>query len=166
MKPDAAEYRAPTATTKVMLESYARHVGHSLPHPTDPTRKVIGIKIYRVVHRMMNPKETALGLQPDKKWFFQPFFQGEYDADGKLINPQDPYLYWLIPIVNKRDPYLSSGEKVELDMKGAIHQDEDILDCLTIHAQLLPTRLPPAEPANGLGGAFIPGKDAPQSPKQ
>jgi hypothetical protein len=162
--PDAAEYRPPTSSTKMMLESYARHVGHSMPHPTDPNRKITGIKVYRVVHRMMSPKETSLGLSPEKKWFFQPFFQGEYDADGNLKNPEDPYLYWLIPLVNKNNPRLSSGEMVELDTKAALHQDEHILDCMEIHTRL-PTILPASDPAERLGGAAIPGKDVPQSPK-
>lgn len=161
--PDAAEYRPATSSTKMMLESYARHIGHSMPHPTDPSRTITGIKIYRVVHRMMSPKETALGVQPDKKWMFQPFFQGEFDADGKLKNPEDPYLYWLIPIVNKNNPRLSSGEAVELDTKAALHQDDDILDCMEIHTRL-PTIMPPPGPAGGPGGPPVPGNDAPKVP--
>jgi hypothetical protein len=162
--PDAAEYRPATSSTKMMLESYANHVGHSMPHPTDPACKITGIKVYRVVHRMMSAKETALGVKPDKKWMFQPFFQGEFDADGRLKNPQDPYLYWLIPIVNQNNPRLSSGEDVELDSKAALHQDADILDCIKIHRRV-PTSLPSAELTDGLGIAPIPGGEAPKAPE-
>ena len=117
---------------------------------------MVGVKVYRVVHRMLTPKETALGAQPDKKWMYQPFFQGEFDVDGNLKNAQDPYLYWLIPIVNKKSPGLTSGQSVEVDTVAALHQDDDILDCLEIHSNL-PTILPPNQPNPGLGGSAIPG---------
>jgi hypothetical protein len=29
---------------------------------------------------------------------YQPYFQGDYDRDGNLVNPDDPFLFWLIPI--------------------------------------------------------------------
>ena len=113
------------------------------------------MKAYRIVHRMLSAKETALGIQPDKKWTYLPFFQGEYDIDGHLKNPNDPYLFWLIPIVNKVHPRWSSGEDVEVDTWGALHQDDDILDCVKIHSEL-PTILPldkPAVPMNPIPDA-------------
>jgi hypothetical protein len=160
---DMAEYRPANYSTKFMLESYARHVALSTPHPTDPTRKVVGVKVYRVIHRMLTVKEVALGLQPDKKWLYQPYFQGEFDVDGNLKNPQDPYLYWLIPIKNVKNPRLSSGQAVELDTQAALHQDDDILDCLEIHSKL-PTILPPNQANTGLGAAPIPGAPEPAAP--
>ncbi len=162
--PNAAEYRPPNYSSKFMLESYARHIAHTTPHPTDPSRQVVGVKAYRVVHRMMTAKEVALGAQPDKKWMYQPFFQGEFDVDGQLKNPQDPYLYWLIPIVNKKTPGWSSGQSVEADTLAALHQEDDILDCLEIHANL-PTILPPNQPNLGLGAAPIPGNQQPNPQK-
>jgi hypothetical protein len=27
-----------------------------------------------------------------------PYFQGKFTRDGRLINPADPMLYWLVPI--------------------------------------------------------------------
>ncbi len=146
LNPHPTEYRPPQLGTKIMLESYARHVARTTPNPANPNSKVVGVKVYRVVHRLMTPQETALGIQPDKKWMYLPSFQGEFDADGKLKNDQDPYLYWLIPIVNTKNPHLSSGEGVEQDNFGALYQDDDILDCLEIHANL-PTILPANNPA-------------------
>jgi hypothetical protein len=159
----ATEYRPPTPTTKMMLETYARHVARTTPNPANPDSKVAGVKVYRVVHRMMNAKECALGIQPDKKWMYLPFFQGEFDIDGKLKNDQDPYLYWLIPIVNEKNPGWSSGETVELDSYGALYQDDDILDCLEKHANLA-TILPLANPAPALNSNPIPGPVAPRAP--
>jgi hypothetical protein len=162
--PHPTEYRPLVPSASLTLESYARHVARTTPHPTDPERKVVGVKIDRVVHRMLNVKEMALGIHPDKNWLYLPFYQGEYDVDGKLKNPKDPYLYWLIPIVNQKNPFLSSGESVEMDTWAAIHQDDDILDCLEIHSKL-PTILPLDNPqpgglANPIPGANLPGANA------
>jgi hypothetical protein len=155
MVPHPTEYRPLLPSAGLMLESYTRHVARTTPHPTDPERKVVGVRAYRVVHRMLSAKETALGIQPDKKWMYLPFYQGEYDVDGHLKNPNDPYLFWLIPIVNRIHPNWSSGEGVELDTYGALHQDDDILDCMKIHSEL-PTILPldkPVPPVNVIPGA-------------
>ncbi|CAN5269505.1 hypothetical protein BH10PLA2_BH10PLA2_27540 [soil metagenome] len=164
--PHPTEYRPLVPSAALTLESYARHVARTTPHPTDPERKVVGVKIYRVVHRMLNAKELALGLQPDKKWLYLPFYQGEYDVEGNLKNAKDPYLYWLIPIVNQKNPFLSSGEGVEMDTRAALHQDDDILDCIDIHSKL-PTILPldnpvPGGPANPIPGGINP----PANPQQ
>ena len=161
--PDPAEYRPANYSTKFMLETYARHVALTTPHPTDPTRKVVGVKIYRVVHRMTTAKEVALGVQPDKKWMYQPYFQGEFDSEGNLKNPQDPYLYWLIPIVNTKNPKLSSGQGVELDSLAALHQDDDIVDYLEIHSKL-GTILPPNQPNPNVEAAADSAASAPNAP--
>ncbi len=126
---------------------------------------MVGVKAYRVIHRLMTPTETALGLQPDKKWMYLPYFEGDFYPDGKLKNPKDPYLYWLIPIVNKKNPFLSSGEGVDVDSQAALHQDEDILDCLAIHAKL-PTILPSTAPSQAAGIAPIPAAVAPSAPQK
>jgi hypothetical protein len=161
--PDPAEYRHANYSAKFMMESYARHVARTTPHPTDPSRQVVGVKAYRVVHRLMTPREVALGIRPDKKWLYQPYFHGEFDIDGHLKNEDDPYLYWLIPIVNRNHPRWSSGQDIELDNQAALHQDDDILDCLEIHSKL-PTILPLAPANPGLGAAPIQGAPAPAPP--
>ena len=55
LRPHPTEYRPAMPTTKIMLESYARHIGQTTPNPANPDSKITGIKIYRG-HRMMNPK--------------------------------------------------------------------------------------------------------------
>ena len=44
---------------------------------------------------------TGQALDPYHPTTYKPFFLGEFDRDGKLVNPQDPMLYWLVPIVSK-----------------------------------------------------------------
>jgi hypothetical protein len=73
---------------------------------------VIGVKIYRVVHNLPTAKEIAEGLNPAEKHFYYPYFQGEFTPDGELKNPQDPYLYWLIPIIKTHDPAAVRAERL------------------------------------------------------
>src|SRR5205085_2528639 len=63
--PIAMQYRPPQPYSKRMLESYARHVLRSTAHPTDPTRKAIWVKVYRVTHALMIPSEINTGVEPE-----------------------------------------------------------------------------------------------------
>jgi hypothetical protein len=96
-KSEAEQFQLPTAYTKLVLASYARRVAHSIPHATDPARHPVSVKLYRLSHAFLPPQAVALGKDPLDKYFYLPFFMGEYDADGQLMNPDDPYLYWVIP---------------------------------------------------------------------
>jgi len=153
-KPNPLEYRAPIVTGRRMLESYAQHVAKTTPHPTDPNRKVVSVKIYRVVHRLIMPKELLAGVRSEKVWMCMPYYQGEFDPDGKLMDPNDPYLYWLIPIVNAKNPDLSSNAGVNADDHAAANQDADIRNGLETHLRV-PTAKPQpvAVPEGGPPGA-------------
>ena len=37
---------------------------------------------------------------------------GDYDAEGKLLDPEDPMLYWLVPIIPKT---LAPGNTTDLN---------------------------------------------------
>lgn len=133
--PDPMEYRPAIPFSQRMLEAYAKRVATTTPHPTDPSIRVTGVKIYRVVHRLPNARETALGISPEEKWFYLPYYQGEYDVDGKLKNPDDPYLWWLIPIVNVKEPRLSRGVFAHGDRR-ALNQAPDVRDFFEVHLKL------------------------------
>jgi hypothetical protein len=94
---ETQQFGLPTLYTKLVLESYARRVAHAIPHPTDPARRAVSVKIYRLYHNFLRPDDVAEGRDPLDKDFYLPFFMGEYDPDGKLKYPGDPYLYWVIP---------------------------------------------------------------------
>ncbi|MCS6850406.1 MAG: hypothetical protein NZ700_04470 [Gemmataceae bacterium] len=97
---DTIQYKVPTEIARRTIASYARHIARHSPHPHDPELPVVGVKMYRVVHNMMRPAEF---LRPDvdplAKFLFVPYYLGEFDADGNLKDPNDPLLYWMIPIV-------------------------------------------------------------------
>lgn len=115
-----SQFRQPRRDDLLYLESYVRHVAQFYPHEKKHL-KVIGIKVYKVIHSILSAPQFAQGLEPSDPTSYAPFFMGDYDPDGKLkpakelltyytnvmtqetktIN-RDPFLYWLIPIVRKK----------------------------------------------------------------
>jgi hypothetical protein len=87
--------------------------------------ELVGLKLYRVQHQILPPEMLALGGQDGKGLSlydpitYQPFFLGDFDTDGNLRDPQDPLLYWLVPVL--RDPTTPA----ELD-KGKRHWKFDL----------------------------------------
>jgi hypothetical protein len=88
------QFRAPNEHARQLLAGYARHLGRTY----SPMRSV---KIYLTQHRMLNQKEFADGKDPYDKDTYLPFFVGEFDGEGRLLNPYDPLLYWIVPIVKQ-----------------------------------------------------------------
>jgi hypothetical protein len=117
-----------------MVKTFSRHVARHVKHPTDPEKKVTGIKVYRVVHNILSPKQVAEGVSPEAEWLYYPYYQGEYDADGNLKDPKDPLLFWLIPIV--KDP-IADRRKPLFARIGAREGDEDtVANFLEKHVKL------------------------------
>ena len=65
-------------------------------------------------------------MDPFHPTTYRPYYLGTYDAEGKLLDPEDPMLYWLVPVLPRAggtspidgldyDDYLSkhAGFKVE-----------------------------------------------------
>ncbi|MCI0463659.1 MAG: hypothetical protein L0Z62_42535 [Gemmataceae bacterium] len=113
------EYSPPDANSKVLLQSYARHATR-LRHPDHPSAVPVRVKVYRVVHWIVSPQELAQGLHPQDMTNLLFYYQGEYDPKGHLQDPEDPFLYWLLPVVRRNwwDPnspilvyaYLHAGD--------------------------------------------------------
>ncbi|MGL4421917.1 MAG: hypothetical protein ACRCZF_14720, partial [Gemmataceae bacterium] len=86
-------------------------------------------KVYRLEHRLVPPAafvDKDNPLSPYHPITYRPYFLGEYKLnaadEAELTNPQDPMLYWLVPILPKRMP--GKAEKVE----------DEIDDYLSAHA--------------------------------
>jgi hypothetical protein len=114
--PQARQYQPPNRMTKILLQSFARH-GATLPHPEDaahpdqPKYRLLRVKVYRVIHAIPGSAFLAAGVDPVRDpTYFQPFYMGEYNADGKLLDPDDPFLYWLLPIM--RVPRVDGKEMI------------------------------------------------------
>jgi hypothetical protein len=95
-------YQKPTLDGLQLLSSYARHVLRQ-PHPEHPEAKPVAVKIYRVLHRIVRPESLAMGGDPRDWIYYLPYYVGKYDVDGRLMDPHDPFLFWLLPILRERD---------------------------------------------------------------
>jgi hypothetical protein len=100
--PLAAQYQEPQGSSKKMLQTYARHVC-GLVAEQHPDWHIEGVKIYRVRHQILWPnnylENSPDNIHPDSELTFFPYYQGEFDPEGNLQDPDNPLLYWLIPIM-------------------------------------------------------------------
>lgn len=147
--------REPNEFSKEMVKTYARYVAHLRAQETG--KIVAGVKVYRVVHNLPTPKEIAEGIDPTEGHFYYPYYQGEFTSEGQLKNDQDPYLYWLIPIVKTYDTAAFRAGRLPVGEPDEEHPLE-ILDLVEEHVRLRPESPAPAQPD------FIPGGPAEASP--
>lgn len=123
--PQAAQFRLPQDNVRRSVASYVRYLTGVYGGPD----KVKSIRLYRVMHRMLEVNEFAAGENPYAKWTYLPYFMGEYDTEGNLKDPYDPTLFWMIPIIKK--PVLMTaitrpgGGPVEVENYLARHAGSD-----------------------------------------
>jgi hypothetical protein len=63
-----------------------------------PDWTITGLKVYRVEHRILLANQLSEGAHPDDAPQFFPYYQGDYDRDGRIKDEADRYLFWLLPI--------------------------------------------------------------------
>ncbi len=114
------QYAKPSQSSRFLIESFARHAA-SLPHPEDPARyRIKSVKVYRVVHAIPSAQFLAAGADVLRDpTHFRPFYMGEYSPEGKLLDPEDPFIYWLLPIM--RVARGQEGKDVEIRNYAAHH---------------------------------------------
>ena len=99
------QYKLPYPdVARFLIPSYASHI--IVKHTS--TKEVAArttVKVYRLEHQTMLPEDFARRL-PNGKYSdpyhpgtYRPFFLGEFDARGNLMNPQEELLYWMLPII-------------------------------------------------------------------
>ncbi len=135
MHPDIApvfQLREPNPYSKGMLKTYARHVAHAYPHLEQSETPVTGVKVYRVIHTIPPARDFANGIDPLDETLYLPYYQGEFDPDGNLKDPQDPFLYWLIPILREDKPSVFRAGVGAA--RKADRRDYEIKDYFKIHA--------------------------------
>ena len=134
--PVAAQFREPNTFAKKMIQNYTRHVAqvHSAPHPGAPG-KVVKVRLYRVIHEILEARALANGDHPLDLYTYRPYYQGEFDAEGNLLNPNDPMLYWLVPIIRKDDRLgWVQGDPAALVRVSAGGREYEVYDYLKVHA--------------------------------
>lgn len=125
-----SQYQLPNPdVARYLLPSYASHV--ILDHTPDvKTAARTTVKVYRMQHNTMSVEEfinwekrRGMITNPYHPTTYRPIFLGEFDARGTLINPQEPMLYWLVPIL-PRPGGVPPGEK----------NRREFLDYMSFHA--------------------------------
>ena len=119
LHPDIArtqQVHIPSDMAQRLLESFARHVAERYANYEDKDKpgvplKFKSVKIYRVVHAIPPVGWFLQELPPNDPTLYRPYYVGNYRADGKQIDEQDPYLYWMLPIL-RDGPYDDSEAKI------------------------------------------------------
>jgi len=114
IEPNYMQYRVPRPDiSRYVLPSYAKHLHAEY---SAPGREVKTVKMYRVEHRVVTVQSFAKGTDPYHPIMYRAFYLGEYDKDGHLTNPEDPMLYWLVPIQPKPGgPSPNDPSKIDYD---------------------------------------------------
>jgi hypothetical protein len=102
--PLVQQYLMPYDGIHVLLPAFVRHIAHDNQRKD---RAVVGIKVYRVLHNIVDPRFFVGGdwegaptrLYPYEMTTYRPYFLGDFNARGELRDLSDPMLYWLVPIV-------------------------------------------------------------------
>ncbi len=124
---DLSQYNLPSADSRrLVFPSYVRHIAAEYGGPrTTPDGRVLlhtvtKVRLFRLEHRILDPyqildrvlPEEAKRAAQDPKYqpkvepgsdpfhpsSYSPYYLGEYAADGTLLNPNDPLLYWHLPV--------------------------------------------------------------------
>jgi hypothetical protein len=103
------QFKKPNADTRRLLASYVRHVALKAQEER-PDLRLVKVGLYRVVHIIPPAYLYMSGWDADDPAFFHSYFMGEYAADGTLRNPNDPFLYWMLPVL--RDPPVTYFSKI------------------------------------------------------
>jgi hypothetical protein len=85
----------------------------------------------------LSPYELAEGVSPLAKWKHMPYFLGEFDREGRLKDPKDPFLYWYLPIAKVPEGYDQPQvgvPTITVNIPLEKGKRSFLLDCLKLHA--------------------------------
>lgn len=126
-EPAALQYRLPWPDLmRVVIPSYAQHVILDHTPDAEAARKTT-VKLYRVEHRTLPinefiKKKDSKGNDPYHPSTYRPYFIGEFDVFGNLVDPQERMLYWLVPVIARTGP------------SAADPKQKSFIDYLSAHA--------------------------------
>lgn len=149
---DSAQYLPPQdQVVRMTLPSYVKHFAKRFGKPG---RTVKSVKVYRTLHEVLplertravplpvidlnkpgefhwsevKQKPKTIYIWPYDWALYHPYYQGEYDLNGKLLDPTDPELYWAVPIVDRK---VRTAEDTQVSPKDF---DRYYIDYVSIHA--------------------------------
>ena len=118
--PDVARFPIPSYASHVIIER----------EPSKELAAKTTVKVYRLEHQtmMIDRFETKMPdghyQDPYHPSTYRPYFLGEYDARGELVNPQEELLYWMVPVI----PYIAAPNDKANPFK------KDYVDYMSVHA--------------------------------
>jgi hypothetical protein len=100
------QYRMPQPeVSRFVIPSYASHVILENTADADEAARTT-VKMYRLEHGTMSVEDFINARKypnaitsPYHPSTYRPYFLGEFNARGDMIDPQEPLLYWLVPVV-------------------------------------------------------------------
>jgi hypothetical protein len=123
--PASAAYQPPEEYSRVMVNAYARYVARHWPHPDDnPSAEVKTVKVYRIIHQILNAPSMAAGVSPNDETWDLPYFMGEFDPSGQMIDDHDPFLYFLLPIIRDDNGTLRNYLEVHANGRNAAKEPQ------------------------------------------
>ncbi len=139
--PISLQYQEAQLFSQKMIESYVRHVAGEFPYLGDPGNPVKSIKVYRLRHSIISAQLIAEGHGPLDQILYLGYYQGEYDAAGKLLHADydangnltkvnDPFRFWYMPIYYRPKDH---SKFYRPDMKP---DELELFDGITRHARL------------------------------
>ncbi len=135
---DNNQYREPHDVSKKLIGTVARRIFLTAPQSLPDGTILKSVKVYRVTHSILTPHELARGINPLQKTKYWPFFMGEFDRDGNLVDSLDPFLYWYLPISYVPNTYPDhAAAPTTYPIIAVAEQPEKetfLLDCLEMHA--------------------------------
>lgn len=92
----------PTFESRHLLKSFARFVAKKYAkHPEEPSWVFKSVKVYRAIHHSPPMDVLQSGFPPDDPQLFHAYYLGNFQSSGDMIVDDDPYLYWLLPVLRK-----------------------------------------------------------------
>lgn len=151
--PDSHQFVPPNdMVVRQVLPSFAKHFAIRYGKPG---KEVASVRIYRALHEVLpvekfrtmpftpqaGPEKFVWDPWNEKKdrvstyrlpafypTTYHPYYQGEYDLKGNLLDSTDPLLYWLVPIIDRPN----NGRSEEAITNKNF--DKFLIDYVSIHA--------------------------------
>jgi len=113
-----------------VVASYARHIAYLYDPNLDQnpeSDQVKSIKVYRVLHEMLQQEDFKNKKDPYHPSTYFPYFLGEFDAKGQMTHESysDPMLYWIVPILRRESITIQPGKSNDVDNYLAQHAGSD-----------------------------------------
>jgi hypothetical protein len=127
------QYSEPQEIARRLIASYARHIARTSPSDKNPRARVESVRVYRLTHDLITPRELAAGKDPLDPVYFKGFYMGKYDLDGRLLDPKDPFLFWYLPIMPVPEQWPAEG--IPLKAHEPVMGRSKLINCVEIHAE-------------------------------